>query len=72
MYVRQCASHPIPANPNLVVYADELTHLQLALTCSDIGRYAELRRAILDKNVRIPQNATVGHDPDADVHADGT
>ena len=32
----------------------------------DIGRHAKLRRAILDKNVRIPQEATVGYDLDAD------
>src|SRR5271169_751138 len=32
----------------------------------DIGRHAKLRRAILDKNVRIPQNTTVGYDLDAD------
>ena len=32
----------------------------------DIGRNAKLRRAILDKNVRILQNATVGYDLDAD------
>lgn len=32
----------------------------------DIGRYAKLRHAILDKNVRIPQDATVGYDLDAD------
>jgi len=32
----------------------------------DIGRHAKLRHAILDKNVRIPQNATVGYDLDAD------
>jgi len=32
----------------------------------DIGRRAKLRRAILDKNVRIPQDATVGYDLDAD------
>jgi glucose-1-phosphate adenylyltransferase len=32
----------------------------------DIGRHAKLRRAILDKNVRIPQGATVGYDLDAD------
>jgi glucose-1-phosphate adenylyltransferase len=32
----------------------------------DIGRHAKMRRAILDKNVRIPQNATVGYDLDAD------
>jgi glucose-1-phosphate adenylyltransferase len=32
----------------------------------DIGRRAKLRRAILDKNVRIPPDATVGYDLDAD------
>src|SRR5664279_6358540 len=31
-----------------------------------IGRRAKLRRAILDKNVRIPEDATVGYDLDAD------
>jgi len=32
----------------------------------DIGRRAKLRRAILDKNVRIPEDATVGYDLKAD------
>jgi glucose-1-phosphate adenylyltransferase len=32
----------------------------------DIGRHAKVRRAILDKNVRIPEGGTVGHDLDAD------
>ena len=32
----------------------------------DIGRRAKLRRAILDKNVRIPTAATVGYDLEAD------
>ena len=32
----------------------------------DIGRHAKVRRAILDKNVRIPEDATVGYDLDAD------
>ncbi len=32
----------------------------------DIGRRAKLRRAILDKNVHIPPDATVGFDHDAD------
>jgi glucose-1-phosphate adenylyltransferase len=32
----------------------------------DIGRRAKLRRAILDKNVRIPQDALVGYDLEAD------
>ena len=32
----------------------------------DIGRYAKVRRAILDKNVRIPEHGTVGYDLEAD------
>jgi glucose-1-phosphate adenylyltransferase len=28
----------------------------------DIGRHAKVRRAILDKNVRVPEGATVGYD----------
>lgn len=32
----------------------------------DIGRHAKMRRAILDKNVGIPQDTTVGYDLDAD------
>ncbi|HKV80214.1 MAG TPA: glucose-1-phosphate adenylyltransferase [Candidatus Sulfotelmatobacter sp.] len=32
----------------------------------DIGRHAKVRRAILDKNVRIPANTEVGYDLDAD------
>ena len=32
----------------------------------DIGRHAKVRRAILDKNVRVPQDTTIGYDLDAD------
>ena len=32
----------------------------------DIGRRAKVRRAILDKNVRIPEDAVIGSDLDAD------
>lgn len=32
----------------------------------DIGRRAKVRRAILDKNVRIPEDATIGYDLAAD------
>jgi glucose-1-phosphate adenylyltransferase len=32
----------------------------------DIGRHAKVRRAILDKNVRVPEGASVGYDLDAD------
>jgi len=32
----------------------------------DIGRRARLRRAILDKNVRVPEDASIGFDPERD------
>lgn len=32
----------------------------------DIGRHAKIRRAILDKNVRIPEGATIGYDVEQD------
>lgn len=32
----------------------------------DIGRRAKIRRAILDKNVRVPQDATIGYDIERD------
>jgi len=32
----------------------------------DIGRHAQVRRAILDKNVRVPESTLIGYDLDAD------
>ena len=32
----------------------------------DIGRGAKVRRAILDKNVRVPENSEIGFDPEKD------
>jgi glucose-1-phosphate adenylyltransferase len=32
----------------------------------DIGRRARIRRAILDKNVRVPEDTAIGYDPAAD------
>jgi glucose-1-phosphate adenylyltransferase len=32
----------------------------------DIGRRARVRRAILDKNVRVPEDATIGYDIERD------
>jgi len=32
----------------------------------DIGRYAKVRRAILDKNVKVPEGAQIGYDLEAD------
>lgn len=32
----------------------------------DIGRRARIRRAVLDKNVRVPEDAVIGYDPEQD------
>jgi len=32
----------------------------------DVGRRAKIRRAILDKNVRVPEDAVIGYDLDRD------
>lgn len=32
----------------------------------DIGRHCKVRRAILDKNVHLPEGTVIGYDPDAD------
>jgi glucose-1-phosphate adenylyltransferase len=32
----------------------------------DIGRRAQIRRAILDKNVRVPEDASIGFDIEKD------
>jgi glucose-1-phosphate adenylyltransferase len=32
----------------------------------DVGRHAVVRRAILDKNVVVPEGARIGMDPDED------
>jgi glucose-1-phosphate adenylyltransferase len=32
-----------------------------------VGRHCRIRRAIIDKDVRIPPQTTIGHDPAADA-----
>ncbi len=32
----------------------------------DVGRHAKIRRAIIDKNVRIPEGMEIGYDADLD------
>ena len=33
----------------------------------DVGRHAKIRRAIIDREVRIPQGMEIGFDPDEDA-----
>jgi glucose-1-phosphate adenylyltransferase len=48
------------------VHAAAMVEDSVILDNCDIGRRAKVRRAILDKNVRIPEDAYIGYDADAD------
>jgi glucose-1-phosphate adenylyltransferase len=48
------------------VHAGALVEDSVILDNCDIGRRAKIRRAILDKNVRIPPDATIGYDLEQD------
>ncbi|MGA2987832.1 MAG: sugar phosphate nucleotidyltransferase, partial [Terriglobia bacterium] len=48
------------------VHASALVEGCVIMDNCDIGRHAQVRRAILDKNVRIPEGAQVGYDLNAD------
>ncbi|MEX2264882.1 MAG: glucose-1-phosphate adenylyltransferase [Bryobacteraceae bacterium] len=48
------------------VHAGALVEDSVILDNCDIGRRAKIRRAILDKNVRVPEGATIGYDLECD------
>ena len=48
------------------VHAGALVEGCVIMDNCDIGRHAKVRRAILDKNVSVPEDALVGYDLDAD------
>jgi len=48
------------------VHTGALVEDSIILDNCDIGRHARVRRAILDKNVRVPQDACIGYDLDRD------
>jgi glucose-1-phosphate adenylyltransferase len=48
------------------VHAGALVEGCVILDNCDIGRHSKVRRAILDKNVRVPEDTTIGYDHDAD------
>jgi glucose-1-phosphate adenylyltransferase len=48
------------------VHAAALVEDCVILDNCDIGRRAKIRRAILDKNVRVPEDAVIGYDLDHD------
>ena len=48
------------------VHAGAIVEDSVILDNCDIGRRARVRRAILDKNVRVPEDACIGYDLDRD------
>ena len=51
---------------NVRVHTGAVVDDAVILDNCDIGRRARIRRAILDKNVRIPEGATIGYDLEQD------
>ena len=48
------------------VHSAAVVEESVILDNCDIGRRAKIRRAILDKNVRVPEDATIGYDLESD------
>jgi glucose-1-phosphate adenylyltransferase len=48
------------------VHTGALVEDSIILDNCDIGRHAKIRRAILDKNVKIPEGGTIGYDLEED------
>jgi glucose-1-phosphate adenylyltransferase len=51
---------------NVRVHAGALVEECVILDSCDIGRRARIRKAILDKNVRVPEDTCIGYDLDRD------
>jgi glucose-1-phosphate adenylyltransferase len=52
---------------NVRVHTGALVEDCIIMDNCDIGRRSKLRRAILDKNVKVPEETTIGYDPVADA-----
>jgi glucose-1-phosphate adenylyltransferase len=53
-------------SPNVRVNSFSLVENSILFDGVDVGRHCRIRRAIIDKEVRIPPNTTIGYDPDHD------
>jgi glucose-1-phosphate adenylyltransferase len=51
---------------NVRVHSGAIVEDSVIFDNCDIGRYARVRRAILDKNVQVPEGASIGYDLDQD------
>jgi glucose-1-phosphate adenylyltransferase len=53
-------------SPNVRVNSFALVDSSILFEGVDVGRHCRIRRAIIDKDVKIPQNSTIGYDADQD------
>jgi glucose-1-phosphate adenylyltransferase len=53
-------------SPNVRVNSYAVVEDSIVLSGVDIGRHSRIRRAIVDKDVKIPPGTTLGYDADAD------
>ena len=53
-------------SPNVMVRSWSTVSDSVLMDNVDVGRHAVIRRAIIDKNVRVPEGARIGMDPDED------
>jgi glucose-1-phosphate adenylyltransferase len=53
-------------SPNVRVNSYAVVENSILFEGVDVGRYCHIRKAIIDKDVKIPPNTTVGHDLDHD------
>jgi glucose-1-phosphate adenylyltransferase len=53
-------------SPNVRVNSYALVENSILFEGVDVGRHCRIRRAIVDKDVKIPQGTTIGYDPEHD------
>jgi glucose-1-phosphate adenylyltransferase len=53
-------------SPNVRVNSYAVVEESILYDRVDVGRYARVKRAIIDKDVRVPPHTTVGYDPEHD------
>lgn len=55
-------------SPNVRVNSYAVVENSILFDGVDVGRHCRIRRAIIDKDVKLPPNTTIGYDLDSDRH----
>ncbi len=58
-----------PCSPRVRINSFSHVEESILFDGVDVGRHARIRRAIIDKDVRIPPHTEIGFDPEADAQA---